>query len=65
MKCPPAVLAATLFLQVAIFYWKFICLIEDTRPNWGNLAPLGKWAGANFSRSRLRKRRLLLNFSDG
>jgi hypothetical protein len=42
MKCPPAVLAATFLLQVAIFYWKFICLIEDTKPNWENLASLGK-----------------------
>ncbi len=42
MKCPPVVLAATFVLQVAIFYWKFICLIEDTKPNLEHLASLGK-----------------------
>ena len=42
MKCPPAVLAATFVLQAAIFYWKFICLIEDTKPNLEHLASLGK-----------------------
>lgn len=47
MKCPPALLAATFILRVAIFYWKFICLIEDTKPNWKNLASLGK-IGTNF-----------------
>ena len=45
MRCPPALLAATFLLRVAIFYWKFICLIEDAIPSWENLASLGKtWA---------------------
>ena len=48
MKCPPALLAATFLLQVAIIYWKFICLIEDTKPNWENLASLGKTGAAFF-----------------
>ena len=52
MKCPPAVLAATFLLQVAIFYWKFICLIEDTKPNWENLASLGKTAWAKQAWAR-------------
>lgn len=45
MKCPPALLAVTFLLRVAIFYWKFICLIEDAIPSWEHLASLGKtWA---------------------
>jgi hypothetical protein len=39
--------AATFLLQVAMFYWKFTWLIEDTKPSWGNLVSLGK-ARANF-----------------
>ena len=42
MRCPPALVAATFFLQVAIFYWKFICFIEDTKTNWKNLASLAR-----------------------
>ena len=34
MRCPPALLAATFLLRVAIFDRKFICLIEDTKPSW-------------------------------
>ena len=42
MRCPPALLAATFLLQVTIFYWKFICLIEDAKPNWENLGSVAK-----------------------
>jgi len=48
----PALLAATCLLQVVIFCWKVICLIEDTIPNRENLASLRK------TRPLLRSRRL-------
>jgi hypothetical protein len=47
MRRPPALLAATFLLQVAMFYWKLTWLVEDTKPSWGNLASLGK-TRANF-----------------
>jgi hypothetical protein len=58
MRCPPALLAATFFLQLAIFYWRFICLVEDTKPNWENLASLGKRRATFFEGGAWRNWRL-------
>ena len=63
MRCPPALLAATFLLRVAIFYWKFICLIEDTKPSWENLESLGKTRANLFDGGAWRnwRRKALLN----
>jgi len=58
MRCPPALLAATCLLQVVIFCWKVICLIEDTIPNWENLASLRKTRAAFFEGGAWRNWRL-------
>lgn len=36
MECPRVWLAAKFLLQIAIFYWRIICLIEESQPNWQN-----------------------------
>jgi hypothetical protein len=58
MRCPPALVAATFILQGAIFYWKFICFIEDTKPNWENLASLAKTRATLFEGGAWRNWRL-------
>ena len=58
MRCPPALLAATCLLQVVIFCWKVICLIEDTIPNRENLAALRKTRAAFFEAGAWRNWRL-------
>ena len=58
MRCPPALLAATFLLQVVIFCWKVICLIEDTIPNWENLASLRKTRATFFEGGAWRNWRL-------
>jgi len=58
MRCPPALLAATFLLQVVIFCWKVICLIEDTIPNWENLTSLHKTRAAFLEGGAWRNWRL-------
>ncbi len=58
MRCPPALLAATFLPRVAIFYWKFTCLIEDMIPGWENLASLGKTRATLFEGGAWRNWRL-------
>jgi hypothetical protein len=64
MRCPPALLAATFLLQVTIFYWKFICLIEDAKPNWENLGSLAKAGATFFEGGAWRNWRLPIAVSD-
>ena len=49
MKCPPALLAATCLLQVALVYCRLICIIEEFKPNGENLATLIKPAVGFFA----------------
>lgn len=58
MRCPPALLAATFLLQVVIFCWKVIFLIEDAMPNWENLASSRKTRAAFFEGGAWRNWRL-------
>ena len=58
MRCPPALVAATFLLQLAIFYWRFTCFIEDSKTNWENLASLAKTRATFFEGGAWRSCRL-------